>query len=369
MRVQLVASAFFLLCLSLQHDNRLDSVELNGHTDPIMGLSFSPDGTLLASCSRDGTIRLWSVSERKVLSVLMAREWWATGVRFSANGRTLAGSYADGAIYLWDVITRREPARRLAGHTDQVVDLSFSPDGRTLASGGDDGTVRLWDVATGRVRHVLAKHTDEVESVVFSHDGATLATTALDSTVRLWDVASGEQRFVLDAGPVVVIAFSQNDALVASAGNEKVIRLWDVRSGKRTAILKSHSERLSCLVFSQDQKYLISSGYETLDAWNLGTLREESTSQIPMVIYSGCLAPSRDGHLVGALANGNVAWWKNTPPLTKPEWQTNLKHGRIVALDVAQQQELLAAGCWDGCVILVRWQKGGAVSASPVRKR
>ena len=102
MGARLVASAFFPLCLPPQHDNRLDSVELNGHTDPIMDLSFTPDGTLLASCSRDGTIRLWSVSERKVPSVLMAREWWATDVRFSASGRTLAASYADGAIYLWD---------------------------------------------------------------------------------------------------------------------------------------------------------------------------------------------------------------------------------------------------------------------------
>ena len=39
----------------------LGSVNLHGHNGPIYGLSFSPDRSLLLSCSEDGTIRLWSL--------------------------------------------------------------------------------------------------------------------------------------------------------------------------------------------------------------------------------------------------------------------------------------------------------------------
>ena len=39
----------------------LASITLHGHNGPIYGLAFSPDRSLLLSCSEDGTIRLWSL--------------------------------------------------------------------------------------------------------------------------------------------------------------------------------------------------------------------------------------------------------------------------------------------------------------------
>ncbi|MBC7318837.1 PD40 domain-containing protein [Candidatus Bipolaricaulota bacterium] len=76
---------------------------LTGHTEPVLSVAFSPDGSLLASGSWDGTIKLWNV---------------ATG----------------------------EELRTLTGHTGYVYSVAFSPDGKILASGSDDGTVLLWDV-------------------------------------------------------------------------------------------------------------------------------------------------------------------------------------------------------------------------------
>src|SRR4051794_24590797 len=95
--------AILYLCFAAQSDCVVDSVEFTGHTDANMGVSLSPDGRYLASCSRDGTIRLWDIQSRKSISILKSREFWASNVVFSPDGRNLAGSYSDGAIYLWDV--------------------------------------------------------------------------------------------------------------------------------------------------------------------------------------------------------------------------------------------------------------------------
>ena len=74
---------------------------LVGHTNPVHGVAFSPDGQTLASGSWDNTVRLWRVSDGILL-------------------------------------------RTLEGHTDPVLSVAFSPDGQTLASGSRDKTVRLW---------------------------------------------------------------------------------------------------------------------------------------------------------------------------------------------------------------------------------
>jgi WD40 repeat protein len=67
-------------------------------------------------------------------------------VTFSPDGTILATGSHDQAIKLWDAATGHELIA-LRGHTGNVYAVAFSPDGTRLASGSLDGTVRLWDMA------------------------------------------------------------------------------------------------------------------------------------------------------------------------------------------------------------------------------
>lgn len=66
-------------------------------------------------------------------------------VAFSPNGRTLASGGYHETITLWDVATGKNIAT-LNGHFQAVYCVVFNPDGKTLAAGMDDGTIKLWDV-------------------------------------------------------------------------------------------------------------------------------------------------------------------------------------------------------------------------------
>jgi WD domain, G-beta repeat len=69
------------------------------------------------------------------------------GLSFSPDGTTLASGCWDRTVKLWDTVTGRE-LRTLYGHKNWVNSVAFSPDGNTLASGDADGRILLWQAAT-----------------------------------------------------------------------------------------------------------------------------------------------------------------------------------------------------------------------------
>src|SRR6185436_1514477 len=80
---------------------------LTGHIATVASLDFSPDGLLLASADRAGTISIWSWATGALVRSIAAPPGTRTA-RFSADGRVLASGGGDSAVHLWDVATGRE---------------------------------------------------------------------------------------------------------------------------------------------------------------------------------------------------------------------------------------------------------------------
>ena len=100
-----------------------------------------------------------SAQQPKLRGTLKGHTGGVISVAYSPDGKTLASCSSDGTVKLWDVATGQERAS-LRGHTDAVLSVAYSPGGKTLASGsrdsktlaweGRDHSIKLWDVTSGK---------------------------------------------------------------------------------------------------------------------------------------------------------------------------------------------------------------------------
>jgi WD40 repeat protein len=157
------------------------------HKSEIYGLSFSPHGKILASGSRDKTIRLWDVEKGTCTRTLEGHgDYGVYSVAFSPkDAKLLASGGLDGTVRLWNAETG-EMKQSLANNyfAGLMVLVAFAPDGKTLASAGDtaltkpdkrQGDVKLWDVETGKLIRTPTTEVEAVYALAFSPNGSTLA--------------------------------------------------------------------------------------------------------------------------------------------------------------------------------------------------
>ena len=138
--------------LLLYEADRLEPhAELSGHTDMILSITFSPDGSQVVTTSRDETARVWSTATGEEIARLVGHTRIVHSALWSPDATRLYTAARDHTIKAWDTRHWEEIATFLA-HENYVYGLDLHPDGSTLLSWGGDGTVRLWDTRSGSER-------------------------------------------------------------------------------------------------------------------------------------------------------------------------------------------------------------------------
>jgi WD40 repeat protein len=300
--------AFSMTARAADEPNRTITLDLGsdmipaveGHTEELCAVTYSPDGKMLATAGRDLAIRVWNDATRECKLVL--------------NGHT-AGKGFPGVHWDWNpggyptLFGRKYPdVPPVAG----VWSLSFHPNGGVLASAGADGTVRLWDVKSGAAIRSMTGHTGDVRAVAYSPDGITLASAGRDGTVRVWDPATGQATAVLTAihGPVAAVAFSPDGKRIASGCWEGAVDLWEPSSGQHIATLDG-LDRVQTLTFSPDGKMLAAGGewQVSIRRWNVAN-RERLESIRGNDRGVRALAYSPDGSILAAAnMSGSIKLW------------------------------------------------------------
>ena len=227
----------------------------------VRGLTFSPDGSLLASAGNDGRVRVWSVAQGQTL-----HDWSLTlvadpdgsetasaesdpveahAVAFSADGAWLAASGSGGRLQVWS-LDSAEPLASLQGHDRQTV-TAVRFVGTDLWSTGKDagltrwiGTPRSDGPPSWRSGRTSFGHTQAVTALAVTPDGRHAVTGSDDRTCRLWGVGRDESRSgsELGRGPIVRLGLPnlRRGAAVGLSDSGRALVAWSDASSAPLAL-------------------------------------------------------------------------------------------------------------------------------------
>ncbi len=211
------------------HSSHLTSKNINliGHTDHVMSVSFSPNNQIIASSSKDKTVKLWN-RQGKLLKTLVGHKEWVSSVSFSPDGKMLASASDDGTVKLWT--DKGVLLKTINAHKNWILGVSFSPDGQAIATGSFDNTVKLWSINGELLKTFLKGASDSVTSVSFSPDGQVIASSSYDGKVKLWSLYDGSLLKTLSShkDSVMSVSFSPDGKLLASGSRDKTVILWNL---------------------------------------------------------------------------------------------------------------------------------------------
>jgi WD40 repeat protein len=290
-----------------------DLFTLRGHSARVGCVTFSADGTRLATGSVDGTVRLWDAATGRAIQTLPGHRG-TTRVTFAPTGNTLtAWSEEDKTVRVWDLRAGRVArAFTFPDESSVLLGAPLSPDGNTMAMRRDPETLAIWGVREGRVLRTFPA--GRTATVAFSPDGARLAVgSGGEDRVSLWEVKTGREIGVLNTGQgetAISLAFSSDGSRLASGSYGGTVKVWDIRTRRELRTLEGHSNRVWSMAFSADGGRLATGGRDsTARIWNAVDGRETHVFRgHGSEVFSVAFSPSGK-RLATASSDGTVKVW------------------------------------------------------------
>jgi WD40 repeat protein len=341
-----------------------------GHKERVAGLSVSPNGSLLASASFDGTVRLWSM-EKPTNSKLLLAAPGADHVEFAARGSLLlVGSSGDlrsfethrwqqkarvpadcfevatgavgGFVVTWyqskgtvrqiDTLKEVWSFNPEAFRPQSLAGLLLSADGRqvtlkvqplmNVAGVGSQGRLYRYDAPNSNVTAEVYRASGAFVSFAVSPRTSHIVLSNSDSTdlIDIPGTGKNESRIRSSAGLIRQLSFNSDGSLFAAASEDRSVYVWQADTYKLRAALIGHEASVNCVAFAPDGMTLASGDDSGIVRfWDLQTKHEILRLQAHSLPVKS-VAFSSDGRLLATATarlpdkSGEVKIWFAGPP-------------------------------------------------------
>ncbi|KAF7970726.1 hypothetical protein HWV62_23176 [Athelia sp. TMB] len=342
---------------------------IEGHTNAVTSVSYSPDGRHVVSVSWDESMYIWDAETGEIAAgPFTGHSSWVTSVSYSPDGKHIASGSIDKTIRISDALTGEAVAGPFEGHTKPVNSVAWSPDGKYVVSGSNDNTCRIWKFEAGgaAVGRVLEGHSNTVNSVVYSPNGKYIASGSSDRIIRVWDAETYKIVGVPFEGHtkgVNSVAFSPDGRHIVSGSWDKTIRVWDITGQLVAGPFEGHRGGITSVAYSKDGRFIATGSRDktvrVLDshagAMVAGPFKGHSDSVLSVAF-------SPDGrYIVSGAADNTVRVWDAESIGIAARAVEEGRGGGVLAVACSPDGRHIASGSLDGRIRIWNHETGELV--------
>ncbi|KAM7273147.1 hypothetical protein ACFE04_027811 [Oxalis oulophora] len=267
------------------------SYVLSGHTEIVLCLDTivsSSGKTLIATGSKDNTVRLWESEKTSCIGVGTGHTGAIGAVAFSRKGNNffVSGSN-DCTIKVWSFEglsdDGEEPIKLkskavVKAHDKDINSLAIAPNDSLICSGSQDRTAIVWKYPDLVRAVTLTGHKRGIWSVEFSPVDQCIITASGDKTVKIWAISDGSclKTFEGHTSSVLRATFLTRGTQFVSSGADGLVKLWTIKTNECIATYDNHEDKVWALAVGPKTEMLATgAGDGVINLWHDSTAADE----------------------------------------------------------------------------------------------
>jgi periodic tryptophan protein 2 len=206
-----------------------------GHSFDVSCITYSPDGSLLASGGQDGKIKVWDTTNATCIVTFTEHTSKITGIKFIPNkSNVLLSSSLDGTVRAYDLVKYRNFRIMTTPKLCQFLCIAVDFSGEIVCAGSmDPYSIYVWSLKTGDLVDILTGHTGPVSCLAYSRVKDMLVSGSWDKTAKLWELYSkkGTAETFEHNSEVVCVDISPDDKEIVTSVLNGELHTWDISTG------------------------------------------------------------------------------------------------------------------------------------------
>ena len=246
---------------AIPQDRALLLKTLKPHSSPVVTTAAEKSGTLAATGSADGSVKVWDIRGGYVTHIFRGQAGVISALHFFERADQVKG-------HALAIKSRRKKHKPQECTDDKGESRNVTTNAADdspnlhLASGSEDGKIKVWSLARRKPVATLDSHVSVVRGIDFTSRSNVLVTASRDRTVILWDSQTWKLiRVIPILESVEAVGFLKNDNFIYTGGESGFIRIWERLGGREFTYGKgvgSNNNRTTHVLYCPGPEFLLS---------------------------------------------------------------------------------------------------------------